>query len=85
MSQVQTAAEATHDISEAVVLAVAEAKGVDPLELTPPLYDVIDPDALEHIFTPISTENRMKAQVSFVYTGYKVTVFGDGSVTVEEQ
>ncbi|WP_394743422.1 HalOD1 output domain-containing protein, partial [Natronococcus roseus] len=30
-------------VSQTVVEAVAEAEGVRPVELTPPLYDVIDP------------------------------------------
>jgi hypothetical protein len=34
----------------AVVTAVAEAKGVDPMELEPPLASVIDPDALNSLF-----------------------------------
>ncbi|WP_252699659.1 HalOD1 output domain-containing protein [Natronosalvus vescus] len=84
MSQVQTET-ARISTSQSVVEAVAEAEGVDPLELSPPLYDVIDPDALDQVFAPTSMESRMEGEVTFSYNGYEVTVCGDGYVTVEER
>lgn len=66
-----------------VVEKIAEVEGVDPLELTPPLFEVIDPDALEQIFATTATDDRMDVQVTFSYNEYEVTVCGDG-VFVEE-
>lgn len=84
MSQAQTETAGISN-SQSVVEAVAEAKGVDPMELSPPLYDVIDPEALDQVFAPTSMEGRMEGQVTFSYNGYEVTVFGDGSVAVEKR
>lgn len=65
-------------ISTRVVEAVAEYSGTATLDL-PPLYDSIDPDALERII-PGMTEG----EVSFVYADQHVTVDSLGTITVEE-
>ncbi|MFB9804926.1 HalOD1 output domain-containing protein [Haladaptatus pallidirubidus] len=38
-------------LSTAVVMALAEVTGNDPAEIGVPLYDVIDPDALDNLFS----------------------------------
>ncbi|WP_224337586.1 HalOD1 output domain-containing protein [Haloprofundus halobius] len=69
------------NVSNAVVLAVAEARNVDPLELDP-LYDVIDPDALDAIFSSAGpTDNSM--ELDFEMAGCQVTVRGTGEIRVE--
>lgn len=66
-----------HTPSEAVVYSVAEQEGVEPEELNPPLYDVIDPDALETVF------RGSTGQITFEYHGYLVTVDHSGSVSLD--
>lgn len=80
-----TATAETSSLSQSVIEAVAEAEGVDPLELTPPLYEVIDPDALDHVFATTPTDNRMDGKVTFGYNGYEVAVWGSGYVSVKER
>lgn len=63
-------------MSEAVIHAVANAKGVDPIHLEPRLYDVVDPDALDSLFRQGSGE------VLFEYAGFEVRVDADGNVTL---
>lgn len=82
MSNVQTATVGDRSVCRSVVEAVAEAEGVEPEELEP-LYEVVDPDALEELFAPTSTTGRMEGRVVFTYDGYEVTVCGDGFVSVE--
>lgn len=65
--------------STAVVEAVASAGGWEPTAVPEPLYDVVDPDALDAFVA--STDD---AEVSFTYMGYEVTVAGDGGVTVDD-
>jgi hypothetical protein len=72
-------------VSLSVVEAVAEAEGVAPEALTPPLYEAIDPDALERVFAATSTSARMDGQVTFSYNGYAITVQGDGSVALDPE
>lgn len=66
-------------VTESVVEAVADADGVGPEELAPPLYDAIDPDALERLLATAPGTRR----VVFTYNGYEVTVRGDGSVAID--
>lgn len=70
-------------LSSAVVHAVADAEGADPLDLTP-LYDAVDPDALDSLFASLTGEGAASIdEVSFEYEGYDVTVTADGSVSLE--
>lgn len=69
--------------SERVVESVAAAKGVDPVDLHPPLNDVVDLDALDALFSPVGGVPRAVGRVEFRYDDYVVVVEGDGSVTVD--
>ena len=64
-----------------VVRAVAIREGTDPESLEPPLYSVLDPEALDAL---IAREPDRDLRLSFTYCGYTVVVDGDGTVTVEE-
>ena len=66
--------------SVAVVLAVAAREGVDPTDLSPPLNDVVDPDALDAIFAETDARG---GSLSFTYHGYSVEIHSDGRVHVE--
>ncbi|WP_265109557.1 HalOD1 output domain-containing protein [Halosolutus halophilus] len=70
-------------ITDAIVAAVADAKGVDVLAL-PPLWDVIDPEALEEVFAPTDHDRRQRrgGRVEFGYCGYDVTVTCADSIDV---
>lgn len=84
MAKSQTATAYEDDVINEIVNRIAEVEDADPLKLTPPLYEVIDPDALGRILGPTPTAGRMDGQVTFSYKGYEVVVDGDGSVSVEE-
>lgn len=61
--------------STAVTTAVAAAKDTDPTSL-PPLYDVIDPDALDDVAACDTVG------VSFEYAGYEIHVDGRGGIAL---
>jgi PAS domain S-box-containing protein len=63
-------------VSRSVIVAVADAEGVDPIDL-PPLSDCIDPDALDRLLS------RGECLVRLHYQGYTVTVDQRGSVTLD--
>lgn len=50
-----------------------------------PLYDSIDPDALDRLFEPHDRGLRDGGRVTFSFAGHRVTVQGDGSVFVSPQ
>ncbi|WP_227354912.1 DUF7504 family protein [Haladaptatus salinisoli] len=69
-----------------VVETVAEAAGVTPADIEVPLYDVIDPDALDALFAPRPDgRDRTAGTVSFALHGHYVTVSADGVVEVESE
>lgn len=70
----------TDSISDEVVLAVAEATDTDPTELEP-LYDVVDPDALDQLFrTHLNGHPRTDGRIVFSMDGCEVTVHANGDV-----
>jgi len=69
-------------LSLAVVERVAEAENVDPLDVRVPLYEVIDPDALDTLGSMADESRCSDVRVSFEYCGYTVTADGSGSVSL---
>lgn len=63
--------------SVSVVEAVAAETGADPASLAP-LYDVVDPDALDGLFEPGAS-----GSVEFEFCGHDVAVHADGRVLVD--
>lgn len=74
-----TDADDEESVATTVVSAVADAKGVDPLDLDP-LYDVVDGDALEAMFA--ARDGSSDLEVRFSMAGCEVVVRAGGSVTV---
>jgi len=70
--------EPGRQISIDVVEAIADATETDPLTMEPPLYEVVDTDALDTLY-----ERGAGATVEFRYDGHDVVVDGDGTVTVD--
>jgi hypothetical protein len=67
--------------SEAVVEALATAAGVEPTDL-PPLYDFVDPDALDTLFDGHHKATSGDTILSFRVNAWNVFVRGDGRVHV---
>lgn len=69
-----------------VVEAVADAEGVDPLDLEP-LSTAVDVDALESLFRPQLTVGSVpdpQSEVRFEYHGYEVRFSAIGRVTLSD-
>ncbi|WP_224447308.1 HalOD1 output domain-containing protein [Haloprofundus salilacus] len=63
-------------ITKEVIHRVAECENTEPKNLDPPLYEVVDPDALETILLDERTESDIR--VEFTYCGYDVLVTKNG-------
>ncbi|PSP78044.1 hypothetical protein BRC81_08270 [Halobacteriales archaeon QS_1_68_20] len=63
-------------LSTAIVTAVADAEGVDPLEMDP-LYGAVRSDLVDEFD---GAEVGCDAELTFSYHGYKVTLDGDGEI-----
>ena len=82
-SDLPSATDDSEPLSQAVVETVARAEGADALDLEVPLYDAIDPDALDALFQ--SGHASVDGYVEFVYYGYEVTVTADGNVSIDDR
>lgn len=65
---------------QVLIEAMADFTGIDWTDL-PPLYDYIDPEALEHQFSP-TTSTRVDGGVFFHYNGYPVVVHSNGRIEI---
>lgn len=65
------------DPSLAVVEAVAERKGVDPVQVGPLAYE-IDPDALDTL-----VDSMDAGTITFPFEGFDVEVDADGEVSLD--
>lgn len=65
-------------VSEAVVRAIADVRGVDTLQVEP-LYDYIEPDALDDLF---DTDDDNDVTVSFHVDGLQIEIASDDSLAV---
>lgn len=76
------------ELTTAIVTAIADAEGVDPMKLGPPLlYDVVDVPAIEQSFFGSRTGNRTRnatGATQFRYGRYLVKVRSDGWIEVFE-
>ena len=74
----------TRAVSERLVSKLADRKDTTPVDLSPPLYDTIDLEALDALFTPRNdgTFRDGVDRVEFDYDGYRVRVASDGDVSV---
>lgn len=68
-------------VSTTVVQTIAEREGVEPVDLTPRLYEVVDPDALEKLFRPLDRAESSGVRVELAY-GDRTVVVGPGDVEV---
>jgi hypothetical protein len=66
-------------LTGAVVNTVAEARGVEGMELSELLNDVLDPDALARVLA----SGTSTVTVTFTLDGQDVTVDSDGTILVD--
>ena len=64
-----------------MIRAIAEVRGVEPVDVDP-LYDVVDPDALDAMFDGTSGTRERDMCVSFQFDDLEIEVTADGRVTV---
>lgn len=65
-------------VIERILDSVAEAEDTDPIDFDRPLYDVLDPGALDSLVQSADAG----VHVEFTYYGYTVTVCPDGEITL---
>jgi hypothetical protein len=72
--------------TQRIVQAVADSEGVEPVDLDPPLFDVLDGDLLNALVqSNIESTDEPNLEVSFEYLGYDVHLAAGHSITVEKR
>ncbi|GAA0666882.1 HalOD1 output domain-containing protein [Natronoarchaeum mannanilyticum] len=79
MSSTALSDESARTVAEKVVDAISDAEGEAATELTPPLYDAIDPEALDAVTESMNSEGT----IAFEYCGHEVRVDGDGEISID--
>lgn len=69
--------------STIVIETIAEICDTDPLEM-PPLYNAIDPEALDKLLISAAEAGDQAIELSFAYNGFTVVLLSNGLVYVEE-
>lgn len=78
-----------HDWESDATVTMTVARGIAAITNTPlmelsPLYDEIDPDALNHLFFPDSeTADPRRGRVTFTVNACEVTVSADGRIEIQ--
>ena len=86
MSNKQLGSPVEKPLSREVVETVAALKNTEPTELQQPLYEVIDPDALDALFTPKRDRTaRRGGEIQFMYCGYSVRITPNGDVNAAQK
>ena len=73
--------ERISSLSSRVAERIAEREGIDPVELTPPLYEVLDVEQVARLVTKSNTDVR----VEFTYLGYRVAIEDQGELVITER
>lgn len=79
MSTQRPASDPSDSLIKRIVDGVAVVQDTHPLHPAEPLYDAVDPDALQRLVDDPSTTDL---EIAFEYHACRITVDGDGSVTV---
>ncbi|MFB6151454.1 MAG: HalOD1 output domain-containing protein [Haloarculaceae archaeon] len=68
-------------LSVSVVEALADCLGVPAVEIDQPLYEAVDPDALDRLFTDGGTGS---AHVVFTASDHEITVTSSGDIFIRQ-
>ena len=87
-------ADETESLSEAVIVALRKAvtrtrKPADAPEqldvgVVDPLFETVDPDALDSLFSQSAGGTRPSGTVSFIHSGFEVTARASGEILVTQ-
>lgn len=75
--------EGVATVTETVVHALSDVTGMDVTDADFALYDYVDPDSLNRLFSPKGDGTpRVNGHVSFTVMGYQTTIYATGQVSI---
>lgn len=72
---------ASKPVVETIVSAVARVEGVDPVDLSEPVFAFVDPDALDALVASARPDTDLS--VTFEAWGHEIGIEGDGTIRVD--
>jgi hypothetical protein len=78
MTSDETGSKDDRGLSETIISAIAENMDSHPENITP-LYESVDPDSLDNIFS-----GERQGKIIFEHTGFRIIVYRDGEVDINE-
>lgn len=69
--------------TEVVISALSAHEDCSAVDLDPPLYEIIDSDALDKLFRGFGESSAQPASVSFSLREYDVELHSDGQVAID--
>lgn len=70
--------DGSQEMSYQIIEALAAVENRDALSMNPPLYEAVDPDAIDSL---LDTDDTVEVQ--FEYNGHTVTANSDGSISID--
>lgn len=74
--------ESAAKLSTTVIHALADVMGTDVTDTSFQLYDNIDPDALDRIFSDTERSPSTASHLAFTVNNYQVTVYSSGEIVI---
>lgn len=66
-----------------IIELISDLEGIDPVDMSPPLFSVVDPEALDTLFQTSTDDGpQISGHVQFEYRGYDIRVQDDGEIVV---
>ena len=70
-------------LSTTVVHALSDVANVDATEIETTLFQHVDPDGLNSLFSPLDSETpRATGHVAFSMLGYDLTIYSNGQIVI---
>lgn len=69
-------------LSTEIILAVAALTDTPANEIGP-LYEIVNPDALDHLFPPVESRGQTESTLRFTLNECDVTVYSQGVVEIQ--
>lgn len=69
--------------SLSILEAIAERDGSAASTMEPPLYEIVDPDALDQLLGGNGRDTQPPVTVRFEYAGHRIVAGSDGTLEIE--
>lgn len=74
--------ESESGVTTTLIDALEEVLGQKALLELPPLYDHVDPDALDRLFSQVKSSDRTRGVLYFDFAEYEVAIHATGDVVI---